>query len=211
MPKKAKQTSQRSMVPSSVRPPSLPNTQLRVLRRLRFTAVAAGTSIITFDNLLDTQLVAVTATSGRAVFSNIRVRSVEIWSPPPAAGTAVTCGVIWSAVTGGNFDAESRYITDTSLGVVPAHVRATVPNWQESTMWQVSGTGAEAFTIQYTAGSIIEVTFDAIQCFGTGVPVRTAANALVSATVGAFYFRGLDGLATAGTNFPPVAESGMIN
>lgn len=62
--------------------------------------------------------------------------------------------------------------------------------------------------ISCPTGSIIDlaVTF---KC-RNGAAVTAATNALVGATVGATYFRGLDGLATAGTQLAPPFGVGVI-
>jgi hypothetical protein len=98
--------------------------------------------------------------------------------------------------------------SDTSMGVEPAHIRARPAARSGAALFQKSS-NQQAFTITGPAGCVIDVE---LSFKGLPAPLATACqNALVAATGGAWYFRGLDGIAVATTNFLPVAAvSGVI-
>jgi hypothetical protein len=176
-------------------PPQINGYEITHEKRLRFTVTAAvAAQVITYQNLLDLVLVATTAVAGFDLFDLVKVKAVEVWSAA-ALGTPTSCSVSFVTAT-----VDRSVHTDTSLGVKPAHVSA-VPNSQSlASFWQASAAG-NAFVIQAPAGSIVDCTL----CFRTASATPTAAqNALVAATPGEVYFRGLDGLAAAGTNFPSI-------
>lgn len=190
------------MVERMEHPPEIAAYELSQSRRLRFTATAAtAATFITYQNILDLMLVAVSAVQGYDVFDIVRVKQVEVWSQA-ALGTPSTVTVIFVTP---NFGDQSIH-TDTSLGVKPAYVKA-VPNESSlASFYQVTGAG-NCFRLTCPAGSVIDVVLDLKT---TNVVAQVAANALVGATLGEFYFRGLDGLAIAGTNFPPIAGVATI-
>lgn len=177
-------------------PPQIDGYEVTHSKRLRFTVtMAAAATGFTYENLLDTILVATAATVGYDLFDIVRVRSVEVWSQA-ALGTPSTVTVVYTTATG-----DRSIHTDTSLGVKPAYVLAVPDKSSLASFWSQSAGGNPVFTVTCPAGSIVDVLLD-LRTTGTA-PVP-AANALVGATVGEVYYRGLDGLAIAGSNFPPV-------
>jgi len=165
------------------------------MRLLRFTVTAAtGNFVITYQNLLDSILIATTAIQGFNLFDLVRIVKVEVWSQA-AIGTPTTVGVTFVTTTG-----DRAIHTDTSLGVKPAHVLAHPSPLSLASFFQLSG-GGNAFIIQAPGGSIVDVSVELRTI--NSLPI-VAQNALVGATVGDIYYRGLDGLASAGTNFPPI-------
>jgi hypothetical protein len=164
---------------------------------MRFSAVAGASTAITFQNLLDTILVATSGTTAADLFQAVRVNSVELWSIA-AQGTPTTCSLVFDgAVVGAAGD--QKVHTDTSMGVEPAHVRARPDPLTQAGQFQPS-TNNTAFFVECPAGAVIDVSMTLRQ------PVNGAAvssqNVLVGATAGAVYFRGLDGLKAGTTNFP---------
>jgi hypothetical protein len=176
-------------------PPQINGYEITHDKRLRFTVTAAAAAtVITFQNLLDTVLLATTAVAGFDLFDVVRLNHVEVWGQA-ALGQSSTVGVTFVTVTG-----DRSVHTDTSLGVKPAYVKAVPSEKSLASFWQVSAAG-NCFAVQCGAGSVIDVSLS----FKTASATPTAAqNALVGATVGEIYFRGLDGLASAGTNMPPI-------
>jgi hypothetical protein len=175
-------------------PPQLNDYQVVHGTTLRFTSVAAATNTaITAADLLDTMLVASAAVVGSDLFDVVKIKKIEIWGQA-ALGTPSTVEVAFINPNGDN-----NVHTDTSLGVRPAYVAARPSRLSLASFFQVS-TATAVFSLTCPAGSIIDVhlTFRT----SSAAPV-TVQNLLVGATVGEFYFRGLDGLAIAGTNFPP--------
>jgi hypothetical protein len=162
---------------------------------LRFTVTAATAGqVITFQNLLDLVLMATTAVAGFDLFDVVKLVQVEVWGQA-ALGTPNSASITFVTATG-----DRSVHTDTSLGVKPSYVKAVPSESSLASFWQVSAGGA-CFVVQCPAGSVVDVSLR----FKTASATPTAAqNALVGATAGELYFRGLDGLALAGTNFPPI-------
>jgi hypothetical protein len=166
---------------------------------LRFTTGAAVEQVITFQNLLDTFLMAVTATAGADIFLDVKVRHLELWAAP-LLGSAVTVAAAFTGLTAGVVGDQLQH-TDTSMGIQPAHVRCRPSVRSLAATFQPSS-GATAFTLNVPSGTVIDVGLTFRGAFGVYVPVQ---NPLVAATGGAVYLRGLDGLAIATTKFTPVA------
>jgi len=182
------------MTEISEHPPQIDSYQVTHSTTLRFIAVAAFTNtVITFENLMDTMLVADTAIHGYNLFDAVKLKSVRIWSQA-AVGTSSTVEVQFATASG---DADIH--TDTSLGVRPAFIHAKPSQKSLTSLWNINS-GTSAMTITGGAGAIIDVKL----VFRTSDKNPVAElNALVAATIGEFYWRGLDGLAIAGTNFTP--------
>jgi len=175
-------------------PPQIDSYQVIHSTTLRFTITAAVTQKqFTFGNLLDSMLVATTAILGYQLFDLVRIRKIRLWGQA-ALGTSSTCEVQYNTATG-----DTNIHTDTSLGIKPAFVHAKPSQQSLASFWSLN-TAGNCFSITAPAGSIIDVHLS----FKTSSQVPTAAaNALVGANIGEFYFRGLDGLAIAATNFVP--------
>jgi hypothetical protein len=184
----------RSMIPH---PPQLGNYLIKHSVRLRFIASAAFSTAITFANLLDCILIATTATSGSDLFHRVRIRGVEMWSIA-ALGTASSVSCQYVGATSGFFG-DGKYHTDTSMGVEPAHVLAEPDRLSLADLWQNSSTST-AMLLEGDAGCVIDVLLSYQQLNNINV---TASNALVGATAGTLYWRGLDGIAKATSNFVP--------
>jgi len=177
-------------------PPQIDSYQVIHSTTLRFTITAATVQKqFTFGNLLDSMLVAVTAILGYQLFDLVRIRKIRVWGQA-ALGTPSTCEVQFNTSTG-----DTNIHTDTSLGIKPAYVHAKPSPLSLASFWSLN-TAGNCFSITAPAGSIIDVHLS----FKTSSNSPTAvANALVGANIGEFYFRGLDGLAIAATNFVPPA------
>lgn len=182
-------------------PPQVNGYEITHSIRLRFTIQIAASNVnITAENILDTILVAATASQGYELFDIFRVRSIECWGQA-ALGTPSTITLQYNTATG-----DQSVHTDTSLGVKPAYVKA-VPSIQSlASFWTVNG-GGNIFNITAPAGSIVDLSCDFRT---TALAPNAAQNALVGATVGEIYYRGLDGVAIATTNFPPIVGVARI-
>jgi len=187
-------------------PPQLSSTVIRHSATLRFRATAAATTSITFQNLLDTYLTAASAVAGYDMFETVKVRRVRVWGMPAVGGTG-SVSVEFSGVTAGLVGDQLLH-TDTSMGVQPAHVDARPSAKSLASDYQVSSAAA-AFRISVLAGSVVDVelSFRSTTPSAAGV---AAQNALVGATIGSQYLRGLDGLATATSNYVPEFTAGQI-
>jgi len=204
MIKRSKKTSgrgsqkpQRPLQVAMTHPKQVNGLELRHSVTLRFKVIAAANSTaISFQNLLDAFLVANTAIAGSQVFQTVRIRSVEVWGMP-AIGATTSVAVEFSGITAGISGDQSIH-TDTSMGIEPAHVLAAPSRRSLAADFQLSS-GATAFIVSAPAGGVIDVN---LSYRGQFVATTAVANALVGATAGAFYLRGLDGIG-AGTNFTP--------
>lgn len=186
-------------------PPQLPSYGITRDVRMRFQAIAAATTEITFQNLLDTVVIATGATTGADLFEAVRVNSVEVWAVA-ALGTPVTASVAFSGTVVGA-QGDQKLHTDTSMGIEPAHVRARPDRLTQGGQFQ-SSSSDNAFVLVVPAGAVIDVSLTLRQPV-LGEVVATQ-NALVAATAGTVYYRGLDGKTTSLTNYPVVGTAVVI-
>jgi hypothetical protein len=175
-------------------PPQLNSYQVVHSTTLRFTVTAAVVNQgVTPENLLDALLVADTAVHGFQLFDAFKLRFIEIWGQA-ALGTPSTVELQYVENTG-----DVSVHTDTSLGIKPAYLKAGPSRKSLASFWNITG-GNNLLVFTAGAGSIIDVHI----CYRTSTAAPTAlANVLVGANAGEFYWRGLDGLPIATTNFPP--------
>jgi len=168
---------------------------------MRYVCNSGTVQNVSFQNLLDTFLVASGATAVWDVFQAVRIRAVEVWAIP-VIGNASTVEVQFLGNVAGQYG-KPQVWTDTSMGVQPAHTRA-VPNRQSTlSLWQQSSADV-AFQLTCPTGAVIDLELSFIGRFG--VPLA-AQNVSVAASAGAFYIRGFDGLAVATTKFTPQADA----
>jgi hypothetical protein len=186
-------------------PPQLPSYGITRDVRMRFTATAAAITAITFQNLLDTVLIAVGPTVAADLFEAVRVNSVELWSIA-ALGTPSTLILAFTGVTLGA-QGDQKTHTDTSMGIEPAHVKARPDPLTQAGQFQASS-NTTAFQLDVPAGTVIDVSLTFRQPVN-GLVVGSQ-NVLVGATTGAVYYRGLDGKTTALTNYPVVGAIAVI-
>lgn len=168
---------------------------------MRFVAGAAFLGPITYQNLLDTILVATDATTVKDLFETVRVDSVEIWAVP-AMGSTSTVSVEFNGLVAGSVG-DQKIHSDTSMGVQPAHVIARPQAKSLASNFQTSS-ATNAFLLNVPAGAIIDVMLSFRSTFGS---TTTAQNAAVGATAGFLYLRGLDGVAKATSQLLPVLYS----
>jgi len=161
--------------------------------------------VITFPNLLDTILMATTAIAPFDVYDQVRVEFVEVWAVPVVGGTAQVAVQFAGASLG--LAGDGRVYSDNSMGIEPAHVKCRPDRLSGAGMWQNGAATAagipNAFLLTCPVGSVIDVKLS-FKTIATQAPVAAGA-ASVGATVGDIFYRGLDGLAVAGTTLPAVA------
>jgi hypothetical protein len=184
-------------------PPQLQRYNISHSTVLRFTASSAVALTITSQNLLDAILVAATATTGFELFEAVRIRHVEVWASP-LLGSSVVTQVIFNGTTERG---DWKIHEDTSMGVQPAHVKAKPSPRCLASLFQDNSPAANLFSLVCPAGSVIDVALTFNGTFAVGNAVQ---NALVAATAGATYLRGLDGLPTATTILPPAVQSAFV-
>jgi len=180
-------------------PPIMP--QITHRQRMRFAVTTAQTrSTFTFQNLLDTINIAASAVTAFDLFDQVRVNFVEIWAAPVQGNAPQQVALEYSGASVGAAG-DGRLYSDSSMGVEPAHVRASPAKLSQAALWQASSANV-AFQLTAPIASIIDVdlSFRTVQ---SDAPVAVQ-NAPAGATAGQLYFRGLDGLAIAATQLPPV-------
>jgi hypothetical protein len=186
-------------------PPPIQDYAVRHGTRLRFIVNSAFQGGITYQNLLDTMLFAVTNILGYDLFYAVKIRRVSVWATP-VIGNAVTVAVDYIGATVGA-SGDQRFHTDTSMGVQPACVRAKPSPKSQASLFQLSSSN-NAFLLTAPAGAVVDVELTYVQ---SAILVAVAAqNALAGASVGGQYWRGLDGLAAAASKFTPVVDAGSV-
>lgn len=173
-------------------------------KKIRFKAVAAATTTLTFNDLYDLWCVAATTTSAYRIASAIRVRKIEIWGPMASDLVPVTVVVDWTgSTTSGSFGKSNR-VSDTSMGSAePAHLVTRPPPGSQIAQWLTGGSTTTICSLTYPLGSVIDLSYELVaRDDGTA---QSVASAVAGATVGANYIRALD--STSGTNLVPVSYS----
>jgi hypothetical protein len=167
--------------------------------RLRFQSGSAINTTITYHNLLDAINVATSATTANTLFTQVRVNAVEMWATP-VTGAPATVSLIYSGLTVGAAG-DQKLHTDTSVGIEPAHVKASPDRRTQAGQFQVYNTDV-AFALVCPANTVIDVSMSYRNAV-LGV-TNVVQSAPVGATVGALYYRGLDGAAASTTTMPVV-------
>ncbi len=164
------------------------------------TNAALSQKNITYQNILDTWLMNVTAVASYDVFEAVRIRKVEMWACP-VSSSAQTVELTWVGNAAGLYGT-NRQLSDTSVGIQPAHIRARPGAMSPQSLWQQSANDV-AFQLTCPSNTIIDLSCTFRQRIGAQV---AAQNASVGATVGVIVNRGLDGVAAAATQIPPVSD-----
>lgn len=180
-------------------PPQLADMGLKREVRLRFNANAAFSGPISYQNLLDILNVAATATTAFDLFTQVKIKAIEVWANALANASA-TATVIFDGTVAGSVG-DQKIHTDSSMGIEPAHVRAVPARLSLAAMYQAS-TAATAFYLNVPSGAVVDVSLSYRNpLIGTTTATQ---NAPVAATAGVVYVRGLDGLANATSKFTVV-------
>jgi hypothetical protein len=181
----------------AVRPPAIQDIALTHKRRMRYIADANTLDTITFQDILDTMLVAATATQGYQLFQAVRIVEVEAWHCPVGSSVSTLVVEFDGAIAG--FVGNQKIHTDSSMGTRPAHLRVRPGAKTSAALWQPSS-ASTAFRIEAPAGTILDVVVELRGQFNAGVAVQAA---LVGATAGGVYLRGIDGDLATGSNWTP--------
>jgi len=198
--KKSKKVAQQTSNNAFSHPMQLPTYAVVHHARMRFLVNAAITAQqISWVNLIDTINFVTTATSVYNVFRAVKLNFVEMWDTS-ALGAASSLAIIFNE-TDTNLSSNQNMITDISMGVIPAHVKARPPNKSLSREWHIGAgpNNTNAFALWTSASAVIDV--DLSFKSGTTGTSNGAQNACAGGVVGALAFRGLDRLAVAGTKF----------
>jgi hypothetical protein len=178
-------------------PPQLNGIEVRHSVTLRFIASAAISQVITFQNLLDTMLLATSATAVFDLFQMVKIRRVRCWALP-VIGNATTVEVQFNGASAGRVGDQAIH-SDTSMGIQPACVSAR-PNRRSLAADFQTNAASTAMTLVCPSGTVIDMDLSFRGAFTTAV---AAQNVAVGATAGAVYLRGLDGNAASTTSLPP--------
>lgn len=165
---------------------------IRTTHKFRFSNTSAVSVSITRKNLLNLVQVASSAVTTVRVFQGVRLKGIETWSNPTALGAAPsTSQVEWAGE-----NSPSTVVSDTGMGVRPAHIRTSPPPSSSNRWWCFSGSQETdvLFTISLPANSICDITVE-LRLVEQEAPV--AGDVPVGATLGTLYGNYLDGIAGA--------------
>lgn len=205
-PKRKLGTAQDGILMHVQHPPQIQNYGIGHSTKLRFTSIAAANQfLVTYQNLMDLLNVALTTVTAAQLFRSVRVRKVSVWAVP-VIGNPSTVEVVFISGTVGQAG-DLKIHTDTSMGVQPAYVSAKPAVRSAAALFQESS-ATNAFSLTCPAGSVIDVDLTFRGLPNSFLPTQ---NAPAGVTAGGWYYRGLDGLAKAATNFLPAVESGSID
>jgi hypothetical protein len=177
-------------------PPQIGNYEVKHNTTLRFTTTAAISQQITYDNLLDTVVMPVTAILAYDLFYAVKIRRIKVWALP-VIGQSNSIAVIFDATATG-FVGDRKVHQDSSMGIEPAFLNVAPEKDSLASKFQVASAN-NAFFIEAPTGSVIDVELTyRSDVLGGAI---AAQNATVGATIGAIAYRGLDGLAKATSNY----------
>lgn len=184
--------------------------QLQTGMTLRFVTtgnVNSASVTITFQNLLDSWCVAVSATAARQLFDFIKIKRVTLRAVQNTAASGVgstgvlgqgcTVGIEFPGLVAGT-NAGGKQASDSALGTANVAVVSLRPDrMSAAAQWQAS-TGNVAFVLRSTdvSGNLVVGSIIDVQCaFKNSADVSPAAvaSAVTGATTGGIYFRGIDG------------------
>jgi len=172
-------------------PPFIPT--MKVQHRFRFvsgTNSATGLSI-TRKQLLNLVLYTPTAITSVRLFEAVRLRKVMMWANPTALGAPPnTLQIEWFGE-----NSPSVSISDTGMGIRPAHVSSAPPASSSNRWWSMTGSleSDQMFALTFPANTVIDVILD---CRLVETELPTAGDVPAGAVIGQLYGDYLDGLAS---------------
>lgn len=182
-----------------MRPPPFAPT-VKVNHKFRFTgAIGSATTLvaITRANLLNLLVTAISAITTVRTFEAVRLKKVEMWTNAPALGSAPTyCQLEWEGE-----NSPSTILSDTSMGVQPAHLVSIPPPSSSNRWWSMSGSQEtdNLFGVMMSTGGVIDVSVEARL---VDVESPTAGPVPAGATIGQLYACTLDGNGVGGVLSP---------
>lgn len=189
--------------PSSSHPDAF-QAAVVVTKTLRFQSNAAFNTTFQANNWLDLLCMADTAVTAQRLFSSMKVHSIKMWGPMASTlvPVSVSCEFHTDAIVG--VGAPNKITSDTSMGSNScAYLHCGPPANSLAAMWQSRAANQPLVTLTGPVNTVIDVSLSL--CLQNGEAALAVANALVGATVGTVYCRGLDAIAAAGTVFPPTS------
>jgi len=179
-----------------------------VLRFETTTISSSPTISVTFQNLLDSWMVATSATTASQLFDFVKIKKIVIRAMANAAYgggipfAAVTVGVEFTGLTSGVLGS-GKNRQNSGLATTPVFLSVKPDRMAQAAQWQPSSAGT-AFVIRcadfagnMVAGSLIDVHV----ALKNSADISPAAigTARAGMTTGNLYFGSLDGLALAAT------------
>lgn len=204
MRSRSKKLVNRAAVRSQINPPPF-NASAVVRKVFRFQSNAALAALpITSTNLLDAWCMAVTTTGAYRLASSFRLNNVKLWGPMSSSLVPVTVSLEYAADAASGLSSPNMLRSDTSMSSsYAAHVAFAPPDKSLASNWFGRAATSPLFTVNGPINTVIDVDVSFVLQNGETPAVSTAA--LVAATVGTVYLRGLDGVAAATTVLPPVS------
>ncbi len=178
-------------------------------RRFLCTNASAGVGqIITYANILDSFLVATTATTGVQLFDMVKIRRVQMWAPSTSAFVPTTVQVCFDGKTAGSVGDAMQH-TATSIGSTePAYLDARPSKRSQASQFQASSANT-AMVLVMPVNTIMDVELTFVNALDNAAPVATG-SALVAATAGDIYFRAIDGGPVAATKWTPLGSVAIV-
>jgi hypothetical protein len=173
-------------------PPNKP--EIRVTKTFRFVAGAARSDqALTFAELLNQLEVATTATTTVRLINAVRLIKLEIWA---AVAQGAAPSLLQITGSGGG---PGSIVSDTQMGVEPAHVVWRPPKTSRAALWGVSAVDDATVLCEYTCpvNAVIDVTMEMVLLSAIVGGPATAGSVPVGAAVGALYCDYLDGISLA--------------
>lgn len=175
------------------------NPQIRMSSlRLRFTCQSSGIFTITAKYILDLMFIATSSSAGYCLWDAFRVRFVEIryggTSPVPLYAAIQYVG------NSGGTQGDYRNHSATSMGVTPMLIHAAPAKNSTASTWQ-GNTNSVVMELDLPQSAIVDLVFD-VRTDDRQTPTAVT-YAVVGATAGQLYYRGLDGVAGPASNLAP--------
>jgi hypothetical protein len=183
--------------PSALIPPPFVPT-LALTHKFRFIDSTGGSYTITRASLLNLIVTATSAVTTVRSLEAVRLISVKMWGSPSGA-TVETSSIEWLGE-----NSPSTLISDSSMGVRPAHISTRPPPSSSNQWWSMSGSleTDDLFVIVTSVGTVLDISVE-IRLVESEAP--TAGPVPAGASLGKVYGVPLDGL---GGNLIPV---GFVN
>ncbi len=190
-------------------PPVLPQLMQSITMRFKTTTAFTGTLGVSFYNLLDTWIIAGTASTGYQLWDYVKIRRVtvraciQIGSGGNTAVPTCTVDVEFPGLVAGA-QGSGRVKSSTSMSPMAPAIASLTPGPKAlAGMWQPSSNDT-AFVfraVDQLGGAIVGCIVDVELSFKNNpiVAPQTIASAISAATPGQIYFGSLDGARLAAT------------
>lgn len=185
-----------------IKPPQV-QFEIHQTHKLRFTnAFANPAYAVTFGNLMDTVLVAASATVAYELYDFVRIKEVEMWAAAGGnSGPNLSIGVDFGGLVAGNIGGGRSYEDTTVSNAVPAYIRCRPDPKSQTAQFQPASSSV-AFHVRAPGAGARTVIIDVTLEFRNSPVTSPVVASVAAATSGEIYFRGLDGLNSGATAYP---------